>query len=119
MRRAGDSDRLQRLVAADAVIGMDDEIALRQVVYLCDELVEVAPASWDSCQAVAEDVLLAEQHELPGREALLDRQYREPDRREGQLCKGIAVGDPPQVGNPALAQHAEEPLGGALAEGGD
>src|SRR5271157_7604 len=79
----------------------------------------LSPPARDPRQAVTEDVLLAEQHELPGREALLDRQYREPDRREGQLCKGIAVGDPPQVGNPALAQHAEEPLGGALAEGGD
>ena len=30
MRRAGDVERLQRLVAADAVLGMDDEIARRQ-----------------------------------------------------------------------------------------
>src|SRR5208283_4661996 len=93
MRRAGDIDRLQSLVAADAVIGMDDEIARRQVVYLGDELVEIAPPARDPRQAVAEDVLLAEQHELPGREALLDRQYREPDRRGRQFGEGIAVGD--------------------------
>ncbi len=43
MRRAGDVDRLQRLVAADAVIGMDDEIARRQGRRLGDELVEIAP----------------------------------------------------------------------------
>src|SRR5271169_6552807 len=98
MRRAGDIDGFQRLIAADAVIGMDDEITLRQVVYLGDELVEVTSASRDSCQTVAQNVLLAEQHELSGCEALLDRQYRESDRREGQLCEGIAVGDAPQVG---------------------
>src|SRR5271166_1529983 len=119
MRRAGDSDRLQRLVAADAVIGMDDEIALRQVVYLGDELVEVASATRDPGQPVAEDVLLAEQHEFVGRETLLDWQYREPDRRGRQRREGIAVADAPQVGDAALAQHAEEPLGRALAEGGD
>ena len=85
MRRAGDIDGLQRLVAADAVIGMDDEITLRQVVYLSDELVEVTSSSRDSCQTVAQNVLLAEQHELSGCEALLDRQYRKSDCRKGQL----------------------------------
>src|SRR5207249_7477568 len=30
MRRAGDTDRLQRLIAADAVLGMDDEVAGRE-----------------------------------------------------------------------------------------
>ena len=63
VRRAGDVDRLQRLVAADAVIGMDDEIARRQVGRLGDELVEVAPAARRPRQPVAEDVLLAEQDE--------------------------------------------------------
>src|SRR5271168_307751 len=98
------------------MIGMDDEVAGRQVVHLGDELVEVAPAPRGPRQPVAEDVLLAEQHEFPGCETLLDRQYREPDRRRGQLCEGIAVGDPPQVGDAALAQYAENPFGGALAE---
>ena len=73
MRRARDIDRLQRFIAADAVICMDNEIARRQVVYLGDELVEIAPAPRGSCQAVAEDVLLAEQDEFRGRKALLDR----------------------------------------------
>ena len=119
MRCAGDIDRLQRLIAADAVIGMDNEIARRQVVNFGDELVEVAPAPSDPCQAVAEDVLLAEQYEFAGRKALLDRQYREPDRSERQFCESLAIGDPSRVGNTALAQHAEEPLGRALAKGGD
>src|ERR1700741_894119 len=98
---------------------MDDEIAGRQVVYLGDELVEAAPAPCGPRQSVAEDVLLAEQHELRCREALLERQYREPDRRQRQLCEAIAVGDSPQVGDTALAQHAENSLGGTLAEGGN
>ena len=61
MRRAGDVDRLQRLVAADAVIVMDDEIARCQRRRLGDELVEAAPAARSAREPVAEDVLLAEQ----------------------------------------------------------
>src|SRR5439155_11184060 len=38
MRRAGDADRLQRLIAADAVLGMDDEVAGRKARRLGDEL---------------------------------------------------------------------------------
>src|SRR5207302_11516792 len=43
MRRTGDIDRLQRLVAADAVIDMHDEITRRQIVYFGNELIEIAP----------------------------------------------------------------------------
>src|SRR5215468_4139309 len=63
----------------------------------------LSPPAGDPRQAIAEDVLLAEQHEFTGRKALLERQYREPDRREGQLREGIAIGDPPQIGDAALA----------------
>ena len=87
MRRAGDVDRLQRLVAADAVIGMDDEIARRQRRRLGDELVEAAAAARRAREPVAEDVLLAEQHQVVGREALLERQHGEPDRRARQASR--------------------------------
>src|SRR6202048_4346487 len=119
MRRAGTVDRLQCLIAAEAVIGMDDEIARRQVVHLGDELVEVAAPPRGPRQPVAEDVLLAEQHYFPGREALLDGQYREPDTRLGERPQSMTVGNSAQVGDPALAQHRQEALGRALAEGGD
>ncbi len=84
MRRAGDIDRLERLVAADAMVGVNHQIARREVVRLGDELVEVAPAPRGSRQPVAEDVLLAENDQRVGGEALLERQYRQPDRGSGQ-----------------------------------
>ena len=42
MRRTGHVERFERVVAADAVIGMNDEIARRQRRRLGDELVEIA-----------------------------------------------------------------------------
>ena len=119
MRRAGDVDRLERLVTADAVVGMDDEIAGREVGRLGDELVEVAPPPRSPRQTVAEDVLLAEKDQRVGREALFERQYREADRRPRQCRERAAVGDAAQIGDAALAQHAEEALGRAVAKGGD
>src|ERR1700736_4781367 len=98
MRRPGDSDRLQRLIAADAVIGMDDEIARRQVVHLGDELVEVAAAPRGPRQPVAEDVLLAEQHDFPGREPLLDGQYRKTDSSGRESSQSMTVGHSAQGG---------------------
>src|SRR5215470_15351565 len=119
MRRAGDGDRLERLVAADPMIDMDDEITRRQRCGLADELVEVATAPAAAGESVAEDILFAEQDEVLGREALLDRQYREPDRRTRQRRKRLAVGDAPKVGNAALAQHGQQAVGRAFAECGD
>ena len=119
MRRPRGIDRFQRLVAADPVIGVDDKITRRQVVHLGDKLIQVAPPPRGPRQPVAEDVLLAEQHELLGRKALLDGQYREPDSLRGERPHRMAVGNAAQVGDAALAQHGQEALGGALAEGGD
>ena len=119
MRRAGDIDCLQCLVAADAVIGMNDEIAGRQGRRLGDELVEIASPPRGARQPVAENILLAEHDERLGREPLFERQDREPDRRRGQRRQRIAIGDAAQIGDAALVQHGGEPVGRALAKGGD
>src|SRR5207248_5707742 len=119
MRRAGNVDRLQCLVAADAVIVMDDEIARRQRRRLGDELVEAAPPARRAREPVAEDVLLAEQHEIVGREALLDRQYGEPDRRARQSLELPAIGDAADFGNAAFAQYRQETVGRSQAERGN
>ncbi len=80
VRRAGDVERLQPLVAADAVLGVDDEIAGRQARRLGDELVDAAAAARGAREAVAEDVLLAEKQQIAGRETLFERQQRKTDR---------------------------------------
>ena len=119
VRRTGDVDRLQRLVAADPVIGMDDEIAGCQRRRLCDELVEAAPAPRRAGEPVAEDILLAEQNHIVGRKALLDRQHGEPDGRTRQRLESPAVGDPAQIGDAALAKYGQQPVGRSGAERGD
>ena len=70
-------------------------------------------------QPVAEDVLLAEQHEGVGGKALFERQDGEPDGLARQFPEGGAVGDPAQLAQPMLAQHRGEPVGRALAIGRD
>ena len=120
MRRAGDVDRLQPLVAADAVLGMDDEIARRQAGRLGDELIDVAAAARRAREPVAENVLLAEQQQVVGGEALFERQQGEADgalRRK--LRERGGVGDAAQFGDAVLAQHGGEPVGRAFAIGGD
>jgi hypothetical protein len=119
MRRAGDVDRLQGLVAADAVIGMHDEIPWCQRRRLGDELVEIAPAPRRAGEPVAEDILLAEQDDAVRDEALLDRQDREADRRARQSAELAAVRDATQIGQAALVQYGQEPLGRSRTECGD
>ena len=57
----------QPLVAADAVIGMDDEIARGERRQLGEEGVGVLAALAAADQAVAEHVLLGEQGDVGGR----------------------------------------------------
>src|ERR1051325_9228545 len=110
MRRAGDIDRLQRLVAADAMLRMNDEIAGGERPRLGDEILEITPAARRARETVAENVLLAEQSETVGREALFERQDREPDRRMGQARERRAAGDPAQIGKAMLARPRREPV---------
>ena len=81
MRRARDIERLEPLVAADAVLSMDDKIAGGERPRLGNEIIEVAAAPRRPRETVAENVLLAEQGQRVGCEALFERQDREPDRR--------------------------------------
>ena len=69
MRRAADLQRHQPVVAADAVLDMDDEVALGEGRQLGEELVRAACAcSAGRGQAVAEDVLLGDDGGIAGLE---------------------------------------------------
>ena len=109
MRRAGDIERLQPLIAADAVIGMDDEIAGGEARRLGEELVEACGAGAAAGEPVAEDVLLAKEDERVG--------ARNPGRAAGSrgrwsiaaIWPGFAVGDAAQLCKAVFAQHGAEP----------
>ena len=111
MRRPGNLDRLQRLVAADAVLGMDDEIAGLKARRFGDEFVETAPPARCPRQPVAKDVLLAEQHQRCVRKALFERQDGQPDSCLWQPGESAAVGDPAQLADPVLLEHNGETIG--------
>ncbi len=77
MRRAGGLDGLQPDEAADAVIGVDDDVAGRQRRRLGDEVGGLLALLGAAHQAVAEDVLLGDDDEAVGLEAGLERQHGE------------------------------------------
>ena len=84
MRRAGRLDRLQADEAADAVIGMDDEVAGRQRRRFGDEVGGALALLRAAHQPVAENVLLGDDDEVVGLEAGFERQHGErrlPRRR--------------------------------------
>ena len=111
--------RLQPLVAADAVLFMDDKIAGGEARRLGDELVEVAPPARRARQPVAQNILLAEHDQPVAREALFERQDHQSDGRLRQPGERRAIGHRPQIRKAALAQHRRQPLGGAGAVRGD
>ena len=81
--RALHLDGLEALEAADAVIDMDDEIAGRKRRKFGEEIAGLAVLPRLADQAVAEDILLGDDGEVAGLEALLDAQHDEADDRLG------------------------------------
>ena len=66
MRRAADLDGLQADKSPDTVLDMHHEVAGRQTCYLGDEVVELAGGFARPHQAVAQDVLLADDGDIVG-----------------------------------------------------
>ena len=107
MRRAGDVDRLQRLVAADAVIGMDDEVARRQVVDLGDELVEVAPAPRRPAPGGRRGCPARRAARIPSvAKPCSTGNTASPTAAGGSAARASPSAIRLQVGDAALAQHA-------------
>ena len=80
MRGAGRLDRLQADEAPDAVVDMDDEVAGRQRARLRQHVLRAPPALRLPDEAVAENVLLADDRQIGRLEALLERDDRERKR---------------------------------------
>ena len=118
VRRMGDLERLQALEAADAVLGMDDEVALRQGGDVLDELVGgLAGAFGRRGQPVAQQIALADHVDGGCLEAALDRQ--DGDGRSGHLRYVGPTLDPGQAIEAVVGQDLPQPLGRTLAVGRD
>ena len=110
MRRAGDRQRFQPVIPANAVFLMHHEVALGDLRRFGDELVGALAAARRSADALAEQVLLAHQREFIGDKATLDAQRDQrhrahrlaADRRPTILLRGVLEA--------VLAQQVGEPL---------
>ncbi len=119
MRRAGDLERDQPVIAADAMLDMDHEVAGLEGRHLVDELVEIGAALGRTRQTVAEDVLLGDQCRVRQRVAMLEAEHGEADAACRPLEKSVPARHRPQRLEAALLQHALDPVGGAGAVGQD
>ena len=117
VRRAAHLERDEAVVAADAVIVVDDEVALGERCDLGDELVGAAPAARRARQPVAEDVGLGEHAMARRDEAVVERQHRE--RGLGALVDIGPGVEPAQCGDAMVGQHHAQALERALARRGD
>ncbi len=119
MRRAHRLDRLQPDEAADAVIGVHDDVAGRERCHFGDEIGSPLALLRAAHQPVAQNVLLGDDDEAVGLEAGLERQHgktRLPGFelfRFGQRC------DAPQIAEVMLGQDLRQPVERALRPAGD
>ena len=77
MRRAERGDRLEAVEAADAVVGMHDEVADAEARGLGQDIGGAPGVPARAHEPVAEDVLLADDGEIRRLEALLEAQHGE------------------------------------------
>jgi hypothetical protein len=115
MRRATHFDGLQADEASDAVLDMHDEIAGGKARDLGDEVVELAARLARPHQAVAENVLFADDGEFVGLKAAFhadNRQHGLVARRHLHRAPGVDAGE---VGKLVIAQHAAHAVAGAFA----
>ena len=119
VRRAGDGQRRQPVVAADAVFLVHHQIALGDLGRLGDELIGALAPARRAADALAQQVLLADQGKLIGDEAALHAQRDQrdragrlaADRRPVVLLRGVLEA--------VLAQQIGQPLARAAGPGGD
>ena len=111
--------RLQPVVAADAVFLVHHQVALGNFRRFRDELVGALAPTRRTADALAQQVLLAHQGELVGDEAALDPerdQRHRPDRSAADRRPVVLLRGVPEI---VLAQQVGEPFARAAGPGGD
>ena len=118
VRRRADAEGLQAVVAADAVFLVDDQVALGNLGRLGDELVGALAAAGRAADALAQQVLLADEAGLAADEAALQAEGDDGGDGGGlalRLYPGVALLDLEAV----LAQQVRQAFAGAAGPGGD
>ena len=115
MRRAGYFQRLQPDEPADAVLDMDHEIARRETRDLGDEIVELAARLARAHQAIAQNVLFADDGDIAGLETGFHAEHRQHGfvaRRRLHGAPGVDAGDVREL---VISQHARHAVARAFA----
>ncbi len=115
MRRAADIERREPVIAADAVLGMNDNIARLQGRDLGDELIVIGAAPRRPRQALAKHVLLGDQHRVLEAETMLDREHREAERIRRQATEIIPARHGQRLARAVLFEQRAQPLARAGA----
>ena len=116
MRRAGGGDRLEADETADAVIDMHDEIAGGERGDFAEEIFVGLAFAAATNEAIAKNVLLAQNRVGIRLEAVFDPENSYGDGLRQRLRKRR---DARQVGQAVFREHMAEPLAGALGPAGD
>ena len=119
VRRAGDVQRRQPVVAADAVFLMHDQVALGDFGRLGDELVGALAPARRAGNAFAQQILLADQGQPVGDEAALHAQHDQRDRAGRLAADRGPIVLLRGVLEAVLAQQVGQPLARAAGPGGD
>ncbi len=119
VRRAADLEVQQPLVAADAVLDVHHEVALVQAGDLGQEVLGPALAAAGTADALAQDVLLAQERDGAVDKAVLEAEDDEGHRTRGQRLRLLPGGDGGEPLDAVLDQHMAEAVARALGEGGD
>ena len=112
---AGRLDGAQPDEAADAVIDVDHEIAGREAGDLGDEILRLAGAAARPHQAIAENVLLADEGGLGGLETAFEPEHRQPDLRGRQPQRRRPRRHRSEIGEPVVGEHMAHALARAFA----
>ncbi|MET3869032.1 hypothetical protein ABIC20_006341 [Methylobacterium radiotolerans] len=111
-------DRLEADEAADAVVGVDHEVARLERLHLQDHVLGPLGLALLADQPVAQDVALGDDGQLARGEARLQAPDRH--RRVGAALQRVDVGEPgDRHGLPeaVVGEHAAEPVAGAVGPG--
>ena len=120
MRRAGRLDRLQADEAADAVVGMDDDVAGRERRRLGDEVGGALALLRAAHQPVAENVLLGDDDQAVGLEAGFERQHGKRRLRRLELLeRRPACATRFEIAELVLGQNLRQPVERAFGPAGD
>ena len=119
MGRARHHHRLEPLEPPDAVIHMHHQIAGGEFADIGDEQFRPAPAAARPHQPLTQNVLLADDHDIAGREAVLEPEHRDRGRFRRKFSEGAPTVDLLQPVHAVTGEEPGEAFTRARGETGD